>query len=156
MHRVFMIGHSNHAWPAFKQLLLDNDIKLLVDVRSSPRSRQPHFNAGPLQRNLPPIHYEHAPGLGGKNPLAYPEQRRLLEELLPKSHHANICLMCSEGDFKECHRHYTITRLIHEIGGYEVHQIKTDGSVVVDEGPTALTLKKMAAYLPAGSADCPF
>ena len=36
---IYTIGHSNHAWEDFSRLLLDNDIELLVDVRSNPVSR---------------------------------------------------------------------------------------------------------------------
>jgi hypothetical protein len=37
--QIFTIGHSNHSWEAFLELLRENAITIVVDVRSSPYSR---------------------------------------------------------------------------------------------------------------------
>ena len=36
---IYTIGHSNHTWESFSRLLVDNEVELLVDVRSNPVSR---------------------------------------------------------------------------------------------------------------------
>ena len=41
---VYTIGHSNHSWDTFKELLTANGIELLVDVRSRPVSRFAPFS----------------------------------------------------------------------------------------------------------------
>ena len=40
---VFTIGHSNHTPERFLELLHQHKITMLVDVRSKPQSRFPHF-----------------------------------------------------------------------------------------------------------------
>ena len=68
--QIYTIGHSNHTWESFSPLLLDNEIELLVDVRSNPVSR---FAPFANHRTLPDllesvdIDYEFMGGpLGGK------------------------------------------------------------------------------------------
>ena len=47
---LWTIGHSNHEPDRFAELLLDNRIDFLVDVRSYPYSRYaPHFNREELE-----------------------------------------------------------------------------------------------------------
>lgn len=145
---VFMIGHSKHPWEHFAGLLTLHGIKLLVDVRTSPFSRfAPHFS----QKRLVPllesigIAYHHEPRLGGKPPLPLSEQRALIEQSGPLT--PGTCFMCSEGNFRECHRHYTLAPIFLELG-VPVLQILPDGQIHRDTGPTLDTLHKMRAYLP--------
>src|SRR5450759_5227188 len=66
---VWTIGHSTRTISDFQELLLTNDIKNLVDVRSYPGSRRyPHFNQAELRQALAGvgIEYHHAPKLGGR------------------------------------------------------------------------------------------
>lgn len=146
---VLMIGHSNHSWDWFAELLTRNAVTLLIDVRTSPQSRFcPQFNAKTLGANLVSrlgIGYHHAPVLGGKNPYPLDEQRRHIVEELPLI--TGACLMCSEGNYRTCHRHYTLTPLFLALG-FTVEQILPDGSRVKDTGPTPATLQKMRAFLP--------
>ncbi|MBV1767764.1 MAG: DUF488 domain-containing protein, partial [Methanobacterium sp.] len=45
MKPVHTLGHSNHDLQKFLKLLHDNQVQLVVDVRSSPYSKYvPHFN----------------------------------------------------------------------------------------------------------------
>jgi uncharacterized protein (DUF488 family) len=147
--RLLMVGHSNHTFDRFAELLTRHQVTLLVDVRSSPQSRFcPHFNAKRLALSLAVlgIRYLHAPQLGGKNPLPVAELRRDVAALLPLTQ--VTALMCSEGKFQECHRHYLLTPLFVERGVW-VEQILPDGALVPDAGPTEATLRKMRAGLPA-------
>ncbi len=126
-------------------------IRTLVDVRTNPHSRfSPQFNTRHMQENLGAIAYRHARELGGKDPQPIPEIRRSLESLLyPVNQDPadRMCLVCSEGDYRECHRHYLLTPLVRELG-FQVQQILPNGGLVLDEGPTPATLTKMAPYLP--------
>jgi uncharacterized protein (DUF488 family) len=134
---LFMIGHSSQGWAEFQQLLSEHRIAKLVDVRSKPISRWPQFCKGPLQRTLPPIVYEHWPTLGGLKPLPTERLRQEMTRLLTTYgalHDFRYCLMCSEGDFRECHRHYLLAPLAIELG-WTVQQINTDGSLTEDQGP---------------------
>jgi uncharacterized protein (DUF488 family) len=64
----YTIGHSTRTVEAFTDLLRASDIRLVVDVRSMPRSRtNPQFNGDSLSESLAPsqIGYAHIAALGG-------------------------------------------------------------------------------------------
>ncbi len=64
----FTIGHSTRSLAEFIELLRDAGVRLLVDVRTMPRSRtNPQFNADSLPQALAPagIDYLHIGALGG-------------------------------------------------------------------------------------------
>jgi uncharacterized protein (DUF488 family) len=66
--RVFTIGHSTRPIEEFIAMLTAQDVGLLVDVRTVPRSRHnPQFEGESLANSLPAsgIRYRHQPGLGG-------------------------------------------------------------------------------------------
>jgi uncharacterized protein (DUF488 family) len=53
MAHLYTIGHSTRSSEEFIELLRQNDIRILVDVRSWPSSRRyPHFNRCNLARTL--------------------------------------------------------------------------------------------------------
>jgi uncharacterized protein (DUF488 family) len=65
---MFTIGHSNLPIESFLRALRKNEVRLLVDVRTMPRSRHnPQFNSDVLEVTLREvgIAYRHAPELGG-------------------------------------------------------------------------------------------
>jgi uncharacterized protein (DUF488 family) len=52
--KLYTIGHGNHALEKLVQLLMDNDITQLVDVRTAPYSKfNPQFNKPSLEHSLP-------------------------------------------------------------------------------------------------------
>ena len=64
----FTIGHSTRSVPEFVELLRSAAVRLVVDVRTVPRSRtNPHFNRDVLPESLTAyqIAYEHIGELGG-------------------------------------------------------------------------------------------
>ncbi|HEX8168298.1 MAG TPA: DUF488 domain-containing protein [Beijerinckiaceae bacterium] len=64
----FTIGHSTRSVPEFVELLHPAEIRLVVDVRTMPRSRaNPQFNRDVLPESLAgfQIAYEHIAELGG-------------------------------------------------------------------------------------------
>ena len=65
---ICTIGHSNRALEVFIDLLRDNEVARVIDVRTVPRSRHnPQFNLDSLPESLAAagIGYTHLPGLGG-------------------------------------------------------------------------------------------
>ncbi len=132
-----MVGHSNHPWAKFADLLTSHDVRALIDARSFPRSRySPQFNGTAMRTSLAAIgiEYRHAPALGGKDPRPADELSEHIATLLPLE--VGTAMMCSEGDFRKCHRHQLLAPVLIELG-VGVRQIMQDGSLVEDTGPAA-------------------
>lgn len=129
--RILTIGHSNHPWEDFLALLRLRGVRSVIDVRSRPRSRFPHFSLPRLAHTLAEvgISYRHlGAALGGKpdDPSLYPAGRAPgkdfpdfdklretalyqdgIEELLAMLKEApegTLCLLCAEEDPAHCHR----------------------------------------------------
>lgn len=125
---IWTIGHSTRSFSEFLELLQQNSIKLLVDVRSLPGSRKfPQFNKGNLQIELPAngIQYEHMLALGGRRKvhkdskntawrnasfrgyadyMETEEFREALGQLEKSTKDQSTCIMCSEAVWWRCHR----------------------------------------------------
>ena len=159
MTTVFTIGHSRHPAERFVSLLKSHGVATLVDVRRKPGSRlNPQFNRERLAASLKAagIDYVHLEDLGGmregdaggktadagwRSPFLRtyagyartPAFGAALETLLDQAGRAPSCIMCAEGDWRQCHRQivtdYLLTR------GVEVRHILPDGAVE----PGALT-----------------
>jgi uncharacterized protein (DUF488 family) len=77
VERIWTIGHSTRKIDMLIQLLQENEIKLVADVRMFPGSkRYPQFNKATLARSLGKagIQYEHFLELGGRRK-ARPDSR---------------------------------------------------------------------------------
>jgi len=149
---IYSIGHSDHETHAFITLLRQHSITTLVDVRSEPYSRWvPQANRETLARAL------HAAGLayifmgdklGGRpdDPALYdaeeaegrPDYARVaataefqtgIERLLELAETDAVVMMCSEGDYRRCHRALLITPALLERGARVVH-IQPGGETV--------------------------
>ena len=145
---IYTIGHSNHTWEDFSRLLLDNDIELLVDVRSNPVSRfAPFANHRVLPDLLESvgIDYELMGGtLGGKpkNPGMYdsrgkPDYRKMrsldefqdaVEQLAGMASRRRTVVLCSEEDPSQCHRLLLLGPSLEE-NGCELLHVRGDGRV---------------------------
>ena len=147
---LYTIGHSDHSIPEFLELLRRYDIALVVDVRSQPYSRwMHHFNRELLARDLRQNKIDYrfmGDRLGGRpdDPSLYdpgqerPDYDRLeqtlvyqagLESLIELSQASRCAIMCSEGDYRFCHRHQLITQSL--LGrGHDVIHIQPDGTTV--------------------------
>jgi uncharacterized protein (DUF488 family) len=140
--KLCTIGHSNHSLDKFIQLLDENGIMQLVDVRSAPYSRfHPQFNKEDLERGLAPHYIQYAYAgkfLGGrpsdptcyKNRLLpsddadylhevdYPEVMKRpwfiqgINRLLELADQDLTAIMCSEENPAECHRHHLIAKYL--------------------------------------------
>jgi uncharacterized protein (DUF488 family) len=127
----FTIGHSTRTIDEFVHLLKIADIRLVVDVRTIPRSRtNPQYNKDTLPSTLAEfqLRYEHFPALGGRRGRSYdiaPEVNgfwinqsfhnyadyaisddfnRGFERLRKLGHECRCVIMCSEAVWWRCHR----------------------------------------------------
>lgn len=136
---VWSIGHSNHSFQHFCQLLKQHKIQVVWDVRSVPYSRQnPQYNRETLEAHLQKegIGYHFAgEGLGGRisetelrnvsgDIYSYLSGRQSFQDaiqmLLKDLEHQRIAMVCSEKDPCKCHRAKLIARYL-----LEAHQIET-------------------------------
>jgi len=135
----FTIGHSNRSFEDFVQLLREERVELLIDVRKMPMSRaNPQFNKTTLPSGLAEfqISYEHIAALGGLRSktrtlpveinglwtnksfhnyadYALSEQFRAgMERLLEVGHKQRSAVMCSEAVWWRCHRRLIADYLI--------------------------------------------
>jgi uncharacterized protein (DUF488 family) len=149
---IYSIGHSNHDLDLFISLLQRYQINILIDVRSQPYSRWvPDYNRESLQRALEEndLSYIHmGETLGGRpeDPSLYnseisdsiPDYERVaespsfqagLQELLDRVQTDTVAMMCSEGDYRQCHRAQLITPHLLARGVKVIH-IQPDGRAV--------------------------
>jgi len=135
----FIIGHSTHPIETFVALLRSADVRLVVDVRTVPRSRaNPQFNRDVLAASLASqeIAYEHFASLGGLRgaPRDVPsavnafwenasfhnyadyamggEFHDGLMRLRELGHDARSAVMCAEAVWWRCHRRIIADYLI--------------------------------------------
>ena len=145
MTTVFTVGHSNLDWSTFQRLLDQAEVAVIVDVRSSPVSRLPHFNRTALKErlNAAGIGYVFAGlELGGRSrgkgapdfelmaasPL-FAEGIARVEEMAARTRPA---LMCSEHEPLSCHRCLLVGRRLVE-RGVSVAHILRDGTIEPNE-----------------------
>ena len=161
MTTTFTIGHSSHDWPTFQQLLDRVEIGVVVDVRSNPVSRLPHFNRTELKERL------NAAGVGyvflglelGGRPRngSLPDYEQMaasplfaegivrVEEMAARTRPA---LMCSEHEPLTCHRCLLVGRRLVERGN-DVAHILRDATIE----PNAVTEDRLLALTRQAGAD---
>jgi hypothetical protein len=107
---IYTIGHSNKSEYDLARKLKKHNINLLVDVRSVPfSSYNPQFNQSHLETFIKKngINYIwKGKNLGGK----YGKKKNVdydknIDWILETSSTTNLCILCSEGNYKSCHRH---------------------------------------------------
>ncbi len=144
---IFSIGHSNHPIGRFVELLENNRIAAVADVRSVPSSgRYPWFSREPLENKLAKhgIAYIPAGGpLGGRprDPRLFrdgvadyeamaktPQFQSALDRIAGEAQQRRLCLMCAEREPLDCHRCLLVGRALAE-RGLRVGHILQDGSV---------------------------
>ncbi len=107
---IYTIGHSNRSLDEFVTRLKDYDIERLVDIRTRPYSRYcPWFNKNFLGEKLALlsiVYYFKGDRLGGLGENL--DYDGAIAELVELAKIERIAIMCSEADFKKCHRHTMI------------------------------------------------
>jgi len=147
--KLFTIGHSNLSLDVFVDLLKQHNIPTIVDVRTKPfSSYSPQFNRSNLALNLErnSIKYKFmGDKLGGhpKSELSSCNEhigakrnqlyQQGIAELIQIAEQGWTAIMCSEGDFRECHRYHLISKTL-VLQGIEVKHIQSDGSLYDNPG----------------------
>lgn len=147
MKSIYTIGHSNLELEKFLQLLQDNKIQLLVDVRSSPYSKYvPSYNRENLKDSLKEYNIKYVflgDKIGGKPKESiyyqdgvvnyeliaqgFPYKEGLLQ-LIKLTSMYSVSIMCSEEDPYKCHRHNLISQtLLKE--GFKINHIRGNGKL---------------------------
>lgn len=149
---ILTIGHSTRTLEDFVLLLQEHGVRLLVDVRSVPRSRaNPQFNLTTLPARLAAngIDHWHAADLGGlRRPrpdspnggwrnesfrgyadhMQTPELAAALAELVERARARPAAIMCAEAVYWRCHRSLIADALL--VRGLAVAHIMGPGRVV--------------------------
>ncbi len=151
-HPFFTIGHSTRPIDAFVDLLRQNGVGVLADIRTVPKSRtNPQYNADALAAALSrdAISYAHIAALGGLRPkrrdiatdvnafwdnasfhnyadyAMTPAFRSGLDALRALAHDKRCAIMCAEAVWWRCHRRIVTDYLLHD--GQIVLHILGDG-----------------------------
>lgn len=148
--KIYTVGHSICELTEFIDALRAHEVEVLVDVRSKPRSRVPHFDQYPLQTAIEEAGMRYrflGDRLGGvpRDPAVAARWRQgkldeIIVDHLRKTDEwqdglaevvklaaggggANVCIMCSEADPNECHRKAVALDLAEALGEAEVVHI---------------------------------
>lgn len=152
VHPLFTIGHSILGLPLFVYPLKQNQVELLIDVRSKPESyRSPHFSQPEFEMSLREagIHYLFlGEELGGRpdDPKAYRADglvnyrarrqsygfRAGIERVLVEAEKQTVAIMCAEEDPLSCHRFLMICPALVEAGLQPLH-IRKDGVIEIQQ-----------------------
>ncbi len=147
---LFSIGYSDRTLPQFLQELERRGITRIIDVRSSPWSRNAAFNAKQITQwseRAGILYRQEGDILGGRAevPLDHPDYLSSLDRILDAACRERIVLMCAEGDPTQCHRSTDIAASLLARFGVITRSICRDGS---DEDVTDTLLR-----VPAGRID---
>lgn len=153
MGLLYTIGHSQHDFRYFSELLKDNHINYVLDVRSNPYSKyaetynREYLTARLLEENIKYSFMGKYFGARQENIELYNKDGYLDFEMM--SHSAlfikgmknvilglnqgnNIALMCTEKDPIDCHRAIMVARAFY-LNGIDVSHILPDGRLQVQE-----------------------
>lgn len=149
--KIFTIGHSTRPVEEFVDLLKNNGIKRLVDIRSIPRSRRnPQYEQTALEKTLPEngVEYIYMKELGGLRPKAKEsvnegwrntsfrnyadymqteEFQLAVDKLVGLAKEKTTAIMCAEAVPWRCHRSLVSDALI--IRGVKVMDIMSLSTV---------------------------
>ncbi len=179
MTTVYTVGHSNRTLFELVELLRDNGVTTLVDIRQQPSSsRFPQFNEGSLRDALTAVEIQyHWAGrqLGGRReaqadsrhialPLGLrgfadymdgPDFGRAAGQLLGLAQRAATAMLCAERDPIQCHRSLIADYLT--LQGIEVvHLIDLEQSIMHQLRPEVRRESASLIYDRQVSANLPF
>ena len=151
----FTVGHSNRSLEEFLELLEENAVDLVVDVRRLPgSSKHPHFDEDALGASLREVGVElvRSPALTGRRPVSKTvpfevnawwqnrsfhnyadhalseEFHEALEELRSRGAEKRVAVMCAEAVWWRCHRRIIADHLMAR--GDAVQHIMGPGSTM--------------------------
>ena len=142
---VWTIGHSNRSIKYFLDLLKQQGIEVLVDVRRFPTSKVEHFKREEMERWLGDhgIDYvwmgEELGGYRRGGYKAYTETEQFkdgIKKLLEIAKQKKACIMCLEPNPKYCHRRY-ISAYLDRKGVNVMHILKKGQTNLISLGGIA-------------------
>ncbi|MEN3976898.1 DUF488 domain-containing protein [Emcibacter sp. SYSU 3D8] len=166
------IGHSNRSVETVIGMLHEADIRLLIDVRSFPKSRSnPDFNNDKFPEMLAEhqIGYRHMVALGGRRPKQPHVAESLnafwrvpafhnyadyalgsdfqdaFRQLVEFGHEHPLVMMCSEAVWWRCHRRIITDYLL--LNGHEVRHLMAPGRAVMAEPSEGARLREDGAVI---------
>ena len=125
---LYTIGYEKATMEGFLKTLTDNEIGILVDIRSHPKAKRAEFSGPILRKSVEcaGMEYLHIPELGmpkeglyrarlGKLDKAWDiyeeqvlaKQAGQLQWIVDMATRKKVCLMCYEHGAFQCHRHLT-------------------------------------------------
>ena len=127
MKKIYTVGHSNKSIEEFVALLDTRGIALVVDARSIPFSKaNPQFNRPSLAHSLSRNGIDYlwrGKNIGGLEKNV--DQEETIDDIVRLSENLPLAVMCSEADYRQCHRYSVLTPLF-EARGVEVEHIVWD------------------------------
>ncbi len=135
--RLFTAGYEGRSLAQFGELLRQNGVRRLIDVRERAFSFKKGFSKTPLREGLAGfgVEYVHAPATGspsgvrkrlhetGDYETFFADYKKHLAGLngslsavVEQAYSGNACLMCFERDFEKCHRS-ALAEEIRRVGG---------------------------------------
>jgi len=175
--RIWTIGHSTRSFPELIDLLNENRIELLADVRSYPGSRRfPDFNKEALAISLleQGIEYAHLKELGGRRRVRPDSPHTVwrneafrgyadymdtedfkngISHLLKLADDKRTAIMCSEALWWRCHRSMIADYL--KASGLVVNHIIGEGKSVEHPYTAAATIVDGHLYYGSGQLGLP-
>jgi len=145
INTILTVGHSVHSWVDFLRLLDQAGADAVVDVRSRPWSRLPHFRRSELRARLNVNGFPYTcfgDALGGMpvtGPAGYeamatsPIFEAGIVQVLKIAERCRPVIMCAEHDPLECHRFLLVSRHLTEQCGINVEHIFRDGRIETQE-----------------------
>lgn len=139
---IWTVGYSNYSLENFLELLKENRIQVLIDIRRFPTSKMQHFRKEEMEEWLPRKRVEYVwlgKELGGYRKGGYQKYmqtkmfREGVKKLLEIAKTKRVCIMCIETNPKYCHRRFISTYL--ERKGVKVTHI-------IRKGQRSLTTEK--------------
>jgi uncharacterized protein (DUF488 family) len=161
--QIFTIGYSTHSINAFIELLKAHDIKMIIDIRTIPKSRHsPEYNKEDFKQILKKVKigYQHIKELGGLrhaskdsintgwiNPsfrgfadyMQTPSFQKGLEKLKKIAKEKCCAIMCAEGVPWRCHRSLIADALT--IKKYKVFHIQSKKTAKLHKLTSFLRIK---------------
>ena len=165
---IYTIGHSTHRIEYFLELLQENDINCIIDVRSvAASSYNPQYNKEPLsnflkKNNIIYLHFAEEFGARHSDPDLLDEEGKVDFAKVRKSYSFKngmeriwqgiekkfiISLMCSESEPFDCHR-FSMVSIALEKEGFIVKHILKDKTIKSNAQLENLLLKKYDKKLP--------
>ena len=148
-YKIFTIGHGGRTMDDVITQLKSWSIEYVIDVRSAPYSRyQPGFSKDSLARSLAQagmkyVYMGHQLGGRPDDPTCYTENgnvnyseyrsRAFFQEGISRLKRAGeqgyrVCLICSEGNPKSCHRSALVGAVLEDMEVEVVHLLPSGGS----------------------------